>query len=206
MAAAGEAEDGDLFGNALAFLAYQTEDRDQAADIAARGCASITSHTPAGVRALLYERLAWACATANRPTETEHALTAARQALEDQRRDEAVPDWAAWVDTTELNIMAGRCWTELRRPLRAVPVLTTALAQYEDHHARDKSLYLSWFASALLTAGEVEEAAVATSKALDLAVGVASVRPRQRLGPVLAQLAPHKALPAVRDALDRAAG
>lgn len=204
MAAAREAGDGDLFGNALAFLAYQEADRDQAADIAARSCDSITSDTPAGVRALLYERLAWACATANRPADTERALNAAWAALEDQRQDETAPDWAAWVDETELNIMAGRCWTELRRPLRAVPVLTTALAQYEDHHARDKALYLSWLADALLTAGEVEEAAQVTTKALDLAVGVASVRPRKRLTPVLTQLSRHKELPAVRDALERA--
>lgn len=204
MAAAREVGDGDLFGNALAFLAYQTAERDQGAEIAARGCASISSHTPAGVRALLYERLAWACATANRPGDTERALTAARAALEEQRHDETTPDWAAWVDETELNIMTGRCWTELRRPLRAVPILTAALARYEDHHGRDKALYLSWLADALLTAGEVEEAARVTSKALDLAVGVASVRPRQRLAPVLTKLSPHKKLPVVRDALERA--
>ena len=203
MAAAREAGDGDLLGNALAFLAYQTADRDQAAEIAARGCASITSHTPAGVRALLFERLAWACATANRPTDTERALTAARAALEEQRQDEAAPDWAAWVDDTELDIMAGRCWTELRRPLRAVPVLTAALARYDDIHARDKALYLSWLADALISAGEVEEAARVTGDALDLAVGVASVRPRKRLAPVINQLGHYRQLPAVRDALER---
>ncbi|MCX4862367.1 helix-turn-helix domain-containing protein [Streptomyces canus] len=203
MAAARDAGDGDLLGNALAFLAYQTADRDQAAEIAARGCASITSQTPAGVRALLYERLAWACAAANRPTDTERALTAARAALEEQGQDEAAPDWAAWVDDTELDIMAGRCWTELRRPLRAVPVLTAALARYDDIHARDKALYLSWLADALLSAGEVEEAARVTGNALDLAVGVASVRPRKRLAPVINQLGQYRQLPAVRDALER---
>ncbi|EGX55319.1 XRE family transcriptional regulator [Streptomyces zinciresistens K42] len=75
-----------------------------------------------------------------------------------------------------------RCWTELRRPLRAVPVLEAALARYDDAHARDKSLYLSWLADSYLTAGEVEQAATVTGHAVALASEVASVRPRERLG------------------------
>ncbi|MGW0345882.1 XRE family transcriptional regulator [Streptomyces anthocyanicus] len=204
MAAAREAGDGDLLGNSYAFLAYQTADRDQAAEIAARSCATITDATPAGVRALLHERMAWACAVADRPAETERALDAARNALEEQQHGEHQPDWAAWVDQTELDIMTGRCWTELGRPLRAVPVLTDALARYDDAHARDKALYLSWLANAYLTAGEVEEAAKVTGHALDLSIGVASVRPRRRLAPVLAQLGRYRTLPAVFDVLERA--
>ncbi|WP_411092345.1 XRE family transcriptional regulator [Streptomyces sp. 049-1] len=206
MTAARDAEDGPLLGNAYAFLAYQTADRDQAVEIATRSCATITGATPAGVQALLYERKAWACAVADRPAETERALNSARTALEEQQRDEEQPDWAAWVDQTELDIMSGRCWTELRRPLRAVPVLTKALARYDDSHARDKALYLTWLADAYLTAGEVEEAAATTSKALRLSVGVASVRPRQRLAPVLKQLRQHHDVPAVRGVLEQAAG
>ncbi|MFD5469035.1 hypothetical protein [Streptomyces sp. NPDC127105] len=156
------------------------------------------------MRALLYERLAWACAAANQPARTEQALDTARAALDEQQDGEPQPDWAAWVDQTELDIMTGRCWTELRRPLRAVPVLTQALDQYSDHHARDKALYLSWLAGAYLTAGEVEAAATITGRALDLAAGVASVRPRQRLAPMLTQLRRHQELSAVRDVLERA--
>ncbi|MFE9938918.1 helix-turn-helix domain-containing protein [Streptomyces hirsutus] len=157
MAAAREAGDSNLLGNAYAFLAYQTADRDQAAEMAAHSCVAITDSAPATVRALLYERMAWACAVADRPADTERALSAAHTALDEQQ-----PDWAAWVDRTELDIMTGRCWTELRRPLRAVPVLTQALARYDDAHARDKALYLSWLADAYLTAGEVEKAAAVT--------------------------------------------
>ncbi|WP_328559774.1 XRE family transcriptional regulator [Streptomyces coelicoflavus] len=203
MAAAREAGDDDLLGNSYAFLAYQTADRGRAAEIAARSTTTITGATPAGVRALLHERMAWACAVAQRPTETERALDAARKALEEQDQREPQPDWAAWVDRTELDIMSGRCWAELRRPLRAVPVLSDALARYDDTHARDKALYLSWLAIAYLTAGEVEEAAKVTAHALDLSIGVASVRPRKRLDHVLAQLGKHRALPVVRDVLER---
>ncbi|MEV8021752.1 hypothetical protein AB0O76_36575 [Streptomyces sp. NPDC086554] len=79
-------------------------------------------------------------------------------------------------------------------------------AKYEDTHARDKSLYLSWLADSYLTAGEVEQSAKATSRALDLSAGVASVRPRQRLAPVLRCLSDHRALSEVADVLEKARG
>ncbi|MGC9536531.1 helix-turn-helix domain-containing protein [Streptomyces sp. UG1] len=205
--AAVDAGDAALAGNALAFLAYQglREDRQAAVQTAARSCATAGPDAAPGVRALLYERLAWAHAVAGNADETERALDAARAALAEV--DGAPqPDWAAWVDETELQIMSGRCWTELRRPLRAVPVLEAALARYDDSHARDKALYLSWLADSYLTAGEVEQAAKVTGRALDLSSGVASVRPRERLAPVLHRLGEHEALPAVADVLEQARG
>ncbi len=205
--AALEAGDNDLAGNALAFLAYQTVngDRKGGVEIAARSCQTIGPDAPAGVRALLHERLAWACAVAGLADETERALTAAEDAL-NHADDSPQPDWVSWVDRNELQIMTGRCWTELRRPLRAVPVLETALAAYDDSHARDKALYLSWLADSYLTAGEVEQAADTADRALDLANGVASVRPRARLTPFLKRLEGHRGLVAVDAVLEKAAG
>ncbi|WP_237404682.1 tetratricopeptide repeat protein [Actinacidiphila reveromycinica] len=112
----------------------------------------------------------------------------------------------AWVDHTEIQIMSGRCWTELRRPLRAVPALEQALARYDDSHARDKALYLSWLADAYLSAGEIEQAVLVVDRALDLSDGVASVRPRRRLAPLLKNLGEHRGVPAVSELLDKAAG
>lgn len=207
--AAIEAEDAALAGNSLAFLAYQRlgADRKAGAEIASRSTGTIDEGTPAGVRALLHERRAWACAVANMPTEAERSLAAADEALADVH-GHPQPDWAAWVDRTELEIMTGRCWTELLRPLRAVPVLEAALARFDDSHARDKALYSSWLAQAYLTAGEAEQAAAVVSRALALSDGVASVRPRRRLDPVLAHLsaARYRALPAVADVLEQTRG
>nr|EIF89966.1 XRE family transcriptional regulator [Streptomyces tsukubensis NRRL18488] len=199
-----EAGDMDLLGNGLCFLAYQTLDRADAVHMATASCATINSATPSAVQALLHERMAWACALANQAEQSERALDAARTALDSAQDGEPQPDWAAWVDGTELDIMTGRCWAELRRPLRAVPVLKQALDAYSDHNARDKALYMSWLSDAYLMAGEVEEAARVAGRALDLASGVASVRPRMRLAPVLEQLGPHQSLGAVQEALGRA--
>ncbi len=204
--AATEAGDAALAGNALAFLAYQAlnGDRQAGTEIAARSCATAGPEAAPGVRALLYERLAWAYAVAGLAVETQRALNAAQSALAEYDNTPQ-PDWAAWVDENELRIMTGRCWTELKRPLRAVPVLEAALTEYDDTHARDKSLYLSWLADSYLAAGEAEQAAAVAGRALDLCSGVASVRPRQRLDPVLRQLGEHRALPTVSEVLEKAA-
>ncbi|MBU7598532.1 helix-turn-helix domain-containing protein [Streptomyces sp. P38-E01] len=203
--AATEAGDKALAGNALAFLAYQKSNgsREAGVEFAIRSCRTAGTGAPRGVRALLHERLAWAHALAGQPRETAEALDAAEAALNDDD-GEPQPDWAAWVDQTEIKIMTGRCWAELRRPLRAVPVLEEALREYDDTHARDKSLYLSWLADSYLNAGEIEQSAAVTGRALDLCAGVASVRPRARLAPVLARLGEHRDLSTVADVLERA--
>jgi hypothetical protein len=81
--------------------------------------------------------------------------------------------------------------------------LEAAMQQYDDSHARDKALYLSWLAEAYLNAGEVEHAAHATNHALDLSAGVASSRPTQRLAVVLERFAPHKSETGVAELLAR---
>ncbi|MEU0374688.1 hypothetical protein ABZ070_31655 [Streptomyces sp. NPDC006283] len=86
-----------------------------------------------------------------------------------------------------------------------MPVLESALAGFDDSHARDKALYLTWLADSYMTAGEVEQAAKVTCRALDLTNGVASVRPRRRLQPVLERLAAHRGVTAADEALDKTA-
>jgi transcriptional regulator with XRE-family HTH domain len=204
--AAGEAGNAPLAGNALAFLAYQRIGSDRAAALSAavESCHTAGKDAPKSVRALLHERLAWAHAVAGNATEAEAALNSAQDALGEQPVTQEQPDWAAWVNHSELQIMTGRCWTELRRPLRAVPVLEAVLSRFDDTHARDKSLYLCWLADAYLSAGEVDQAAAVASKVIDLSADVASVRPRERLAPLLGALARHRSVPGVREVLDAA--
>ncbi|WP_256790499.1 MULTISPECIES: hypothetical protein [Frankia] len=199
------AGDAPLAGNALAYLAYQSgrDDRRAAVGLAVRSCQVAGTDAPSAVRALLFERLAWAYAIIGDVRETERALTTAETAVAEDS-EEPQPDWAAWVDHNEISIMTGRCWAELRRPLRAVPVLERVLDNFDEVRARDKSLYLTWLADAYLAADEVEQAASVAGRVLDLSAGVASVRPRQRIKPVLRHLDPHRAIPRVRETLDQA--
>ncbi len=202
---AAQAGDASLAGNALAFLAYQSIGADPRSAVvtATESCQTAGPDAPAGVRALLYERLAWAHAVNGNAPQTERALGIAEAALA-ELDGTPQPDWVTWVDRSELQIMTGRCWTELRRPLRAVPVLEQVLAGFDDTHARDKALYSCWLADSYLSAGEIEQAAAVTSRVLDLSAGVASVRPRERIAPVLRQLSVHCGLPQVAEALEKA--
>lgn len=187
----------DLAGNALAYAAYQQTATQQSGTALATSSYEVARQvaTPK-VSALLLERKAWAHATAGEAAETDRALNLAREAL-NASADRPEPDWVFWVDAAEIDIMAGRCWTELRRPLRAVPVLERVLAAFDDTHARDKALYLTWLATSYLQAHEVEQAAATLAHAADLAAGVTSVRPAQRIETVARRLARHRSTPAV---------
>ncbi|MET8811144.1 hypothetical protein ABZW47_04000 [Streptomyces sp. NPDC004549] len=69
------------------------------------------------------------------------------------------PTWAYWVNREALEVMDARVFTELRRPLRAVPLLQDVLGRYDATHGREVALYRSWLAVALADANEPEQAA-----------------------------------------------
>jgi hypothetical protein len=122
----------------------------------------------------------------------------ARPAMDDP------PDWAYWVSDDELGVMDARVYTELHRPLRAVPLLTEILSRYDTTHTRELALYLSWSAVALTDANELEEAARTASRMLDLAEDFPSERTAERGRVVLAKLEPYRQdVSDVRDLLDR---
>ena len=131
------------------------------------------------------------------------ALAEAHDALTDEASNE-VPGWAYWVCDDELRVMDARVYTELRRPLRAVPLLTDVLDTYAPAHTRERALYLSWLAVALADANEPEDAAATAARVLDLSAEVTSERTAERSRVVLARLEPYRAVPEVRDVLDRA--
>jgi tetratricopeptide (TPR) repeat protein len=201
--AAKEANDVALAANALALRSYQLlPSTDVAVELTDKSCSIAANSVHPGVKSLLYQRGAWTYAVAGQAEKAAWALGEAEAALTVSADDGYGPEWALWAHSpTELQIITGRCWTELHRPLRAVPALEAAMAQYDDSHARDKALYLSWLAEAYLDAGEVEHSATAVGRALDLSADVASARPQQRLSVVMSRLEPHQSVPEVADLL-----
>lgn len=176
---------GDIAGaaNNLSCLSYQMANNGDPGEavLLAQTAATRAKTAPATVQALLAERVAWASARADEPIGCQRALDQAQE-LFTNRRPEHDPMWVYWLDASEMQIMAGRCWTQLRRPLRAVPVLRQATAGYGPDRAREAALYLSWLAEALLDAREVDEAAETALTALTLANSTASQRATDRLG------------------------
>jgi tetratricopeptide (TPR) repeat protein len=191
-----------LAGNALALRGYQVEP-STAVELLCAARDTGREATPK-VRALLAERTAWAYAVAGQAHAAADALDSADIALD--AAGEPEPDWVFWIDRTELQIMAGRCWTVLGRPLRAIATLEAALADYEDTHARDKALYLTYLADAYVQAGEVEHACVLLERAMSLAAGLGSARPRQYVSEIVGRLEPFLGVPAVQQVRERATG
>jgi tetratricopeptide (TPR) repeat protein len=200
-----EARSPELAGNALALRSYQLLTAGTVApELTDRSLSTVTAKTHPAVRSLLFQRGAWTYAVAGDADRTARALAQATEALDADSPDGTGPDWASWAhNSTELDIMVGRCWAHLRRPMRAVPALESAMSRYDDSHARDKALYLSWLADSYLDAGEVEHAAVTLDRSYDLAEHVASSRPQQRLNAVLARFQPHAAVREAGDLLAR---
>lgn len=203
--AAMAADDHELLANALALDAYQRAFSGQVdVDLADASREALSPAVSPRVRALVHDRAAWSYALAGLAAKSEAALSSAAQALA-MAPARPGPDWAAWVDTQEIDIMTGRCWSALGRPIRAVPPLTRALDAFPEEYARDKALYLLALAEAYLHGREVEMAAEVIHRAHVLAAGVASTRPKSRLTKTLLMAARYRGTNALRELRDQVA-
>jgi transcriptional regulator with XRE-family HTH domain len=207
ISAAREAGDGTLESNLTGSLAYQITnagDPREAVPLAQAAIEATGTGGPPRARALAWDRLAWAHAKAQDAQAAMRALGEAGAALADHDGGREDPPYLYWVDGGELQIMEARAYTELRRPLRAVPILVDVLNRYDATHTRELTLYLSWLAVALADANEPEEAAAAAGRMLELGADVASERTAQRGRVVLARLEPYRDVTVVRELLESA--
>jgi transcriptional regulator with XRE-family HTH domain len=190
-----------LAANLISTLSYQL------ATVGSPHDATLLAHTAyAGARAsasattlaLLQERIAWAHARAGDLRQCERALGEAERVF--ARRDPADdPPWVYWLSQDELEIMAGRCYTELHQPQRAEPQLRAVLARYDETLAREVSLYSTWLAEVYLQMREIDQAATVATRALILAARVNSARGRARVSALRQQLQPFGAVKSVQD-------
>ncbi|GLW31448.1 hypothetical protein [Actinoplanes regularis] len=192
---------GDVAGaaNNLSSLAYQVAnvgDAREAVTLAKSAYAGARSAATQTTKALLAERVAWAEAQVGDVTAAERALGTVEEQFE-RRQPADDPIWVYWLDEGEIDIMAGRVWTQLRRPLRAVPILEKATAGYSDETGRETALYLTWLAESLLQANEVERAAEAATRALRLSRKAGSSRVAERLRFLRTKLAKFPGVPEV---------
>ncbi|MGJ6969812.1 transcriptional regulator [Streptosporangium sp. G11] len=205
ISAAREAGDGSLEANLIGSLAYQIANVGDAQESVALTRAALDAagrHASPRIRALTWDRLAWAHARAGEAQPAIRALGEASAALASTAGAEE-PSYLYWVSPDELQIMEARAYTELHRPLRAVPLLTEVLARYDATHVREVALYLSWLSVALADANEPEEAAHTASRMLDMSADLTSDRTTQRARVVLTRLKPYADVPEVRELLTR---
>jgi hypothetical protein len=152
-------------------------------------------------RALLLERVAWSAARSGDLRECERALGTVEESFTAGTNDND-PDWVYWLNREEIDVMAGRCYTELRNPGRAVSLLTGAIARYDQALVRENSLYLSWLAEDYVQLNEIDHAAGIATRMAALAARTSSARTDTRLRYIARQLSPYRGTPAVADFFD----
>ncbi|NEW76246.1 helix-turn-helix domain-containing protein [Streptomyces rhizosphaericus] len=208
MSAAQQAGDKTLVGNLAGSLAYQYSNTGNERDgvlLAQAAIESAGEDAPPKARALYFDRVAWAHTKANEAQPAMRALGEASEALSRDSEESESPQYLYWVEAGELQVMESRVYTELHRPLRAVPLLRDVLTQYDATHTRELALYLSWLAVALADANEPEEAAATAKRVITLSADVASERTAERVKVVLHRLEEYRDVPEVREVLDDAA-
>lgn len=196
--------------NLLSSLSYQMAnvgDPREAALLARTARAGGAREATPLVRALLAERAAWAFARlpgGRGSADCERALAEAEDAFGQRSDGDEEPSSVYWLDRGEMDVMAGRCYTELARPLKAEPLLVSVLSRYDAAHAREKALYQTWLAETYIHARELDQAADVGMSALDLSLRVHSARGRARVGHIRHKLRPYRdASAAVRAFEDR---
>ncbi|MEW1611969.1 MULTISPECIES: helix-turn-helix transcriptional regulator [unclassified Streptomyces] len=208
LSAATQAEDRTLAGNLAGSLAYQLSNTGrelEGLELSRVALDGAGPDAPAKARALYLDRVAWAHTKAGGTENAQHAMRAlgeASEALAEDSEGTEEPAYLYWVDAGELRVMESRVYTELRRPLRAVPLLREVLGKYDATHTRELALYLSWLAVAYADANEPEEAAATAERVLSLSADVASERTAQRVRVVLERLAEYADVPEVRSVLE----
>ncbi|MFI9346003.1 helix-turn-helix transcriptional regulator [Streptomyces sp. NPDC052773] len=206
LSAAHQAGDSTLAGNLLGCLAYQTTNTGDVREglTMARAALDAAREAPPRARALYLDRVAWAHAKNGEVQPAFRALGEAGEALS-RHGGEEEPGYLYWVDAGELQVMEARVFTELRRPLRAVPILRDVLTRYDATHTRELALYLSWLAVALADANEPEEAGATAERVVTLSAGITSERTADRARVVLDRLTEYGDVPEVRALLDHVA-
>ncbi|NJC71484.1 tetratricopeptide repeat protein [Planosporangium thailandense] len=207
VSAAHAADDKPLAANLLSSLAYQVANVGDRPDAVLLACTAYhgaeKTATPTA-RALLLERLAWANARFGDTQATIRTLAQVDETFADSQPDND-PVWVYWLNQDEIDVMAGRCLTELKQPKKAIALLDQAVRRYDDSHAREKALYLSWLAEAHADNGNAEEAAATALRALHLSASTTSARSTDRIKVVRRALQSYRGNSAVDEFEDQAA-
>jgi transcriptional regulator with XRE-family HTH domain len=116
--------------------------------------------------------------------------------LYERRRPGNDPEWVYWMPQPSLTAEAGTALLEAGDLAAAERMLTAGLETLDAGSARDRNLYLVRLAETRLRSGRLDEAAATARDAIDAAVGVDSIRVRERVDGLLHQFRPNEPLTA----------
>lgn len=203
--AAHAADNEPLAANIISTLSYQlanTGNPRQAALLARTAYAGARRGATATTKALLLERVTWADAKSGDLISCERALGQVEDNFT-HAKPEDDPDWVYWLNREEIDVMAGRCFTELKQPARAEPLLRRATSGYDNALIRENSLYLSWLAEDYILLNEIELAAEIATRVLELGSRANSARTDERLRHLATLLRRYKDVQSAADFLDQ---
>ena len=181
--AATTAGDRGLAGNLLSSLSYQMSNTGESRNalLLARTAAKGAYDAAPVVRALLWERVAWAAAKSGDAVTAARVLDAVDDIFESRSPGDEEPEWTYWLSRDEVDTMRARCAVELGRPDEAETLLTPVLARYPETSKRESALYWSWLSEAFARAGDTDRATETLDTVKDFARLVNSQRVDDRI-------------------------
>ncbi|MGW4730476.1 hypothetical protein ACWEQC_15130 [Streptomyces shenzhenensis] len=135
-------------------------------------------------------------------TGCEQALARA-QALFEQGRSDADPEWMTFYGEAELEGLEAQCWSTLGDWPRAARHARRAARLQDPHFTRNIALYTAELADDLALGGRPDEAAQAGLRVLDLLGQVQSSRIQTMLAGTARVLLPHRRTSGVSEFLER---
>jgi hypothetical protein len=148
------------------------------------------------------ERVSWADAKSGDLVRCERALGQVEDNYNHAKPDDD-PDWVYWLNREEIDVMARRCFTELKQPARAEPLLRSATSAYGNALIRENSLYLSWLAEDYILLNDIELAADVATRVLELGSRANSARTDERLRHLARLLRRYKDVQCAANFLDQ---
>ncbi|MFF8769101.1 transcriptional regulator [Kitasatospora sp. NPDC015120] len=210
--AAGPAGAG-IAGHLLNCLARQANHLDRPADaldLVQAGLYGTRKRRPDRLRAVLATLEARCHATLGDLPAVERSIAVAEHALE---ADAEVPPWVGWFDTAEYTVTVGVCQLiagehDPAQARRAITTIQDGTALRPEQRTRSRAFDQVALARAYVRAGDLDGAAAATARAVDLFGHVTSTRITDRLLELDAELAgsPAGAARTARERIHAVAG
>ncbi|WP_329177871.1 hypothetical protein [Streptomyces sp. NBC_01477] len=173
-------DDRAFVANVLACLSLQAtyQDRAEEAVTLARTAQDVARHEGGTPRlmAMLHVREAFGHASARDRTATHAAITEAQLQFGQVGSADDDPPWVSYFDRTKLTVDIGIALGQLGDAGAAEPLITEALRDEPETNLRGRAFHSFWLARTQLQRGQVEEACLAASDALNLSATVDSPR------------------------------
>jgi len=154
----------------------------------------------------LYIRQAYAFAALKDSSACIAAISQARTHVERAANDDNLP-YLYWVRPAEVTACTGFCLLQLGQADRAVTLIDQGIAMFDAPFDRDRQLYLTDLAEALVRPGKQRDLEAAADKwieAIRLAENLSSTCGADRIHDLTRLLKPHAKFPAVREFLEQA--